>query len=65
MNAGPRIVVTPETCAGTGICTFYATNTFDLDDDGRVTLVDAHADAPADLRNAAEACPTRSIRLDG
>ncbi|RSN66790.1 ferredoxin [Actinomadura sp. WAC 06369] len=57
------IWVTPETCAGTGMCGFYAPDTFGLDDDGRVTILDERGDPPADVRNAAEACPTRSIRL--
>lgn len=57
------IDVTPSTCAGTGMCTFYAPGTFGLDDDGRVTVLDERGDPPGDVRNAAEACPTRSIRL--
>lgn len=58
-----RITVTPETCSGTGVCAFYAANTFDLDDDGKVTVVSEDGDAEADVRIAAEACPTRSIQL--
>lgn len=57
----------PETCVGTGMCTFYAPNTFDLGDDGRVRLFTpaetGGADTDEELANAAEACPTRSIRL--
>ena len=60
----PRVSVTPQTCAGTGICAFYATTTFDLDDDGKVHLLAGAADPIEDVRNAMDACPTRSIRLD-
>ncbi|QFG21124.1 ferredoxin [Actinomadura sp. WMMB 499] len=55
--------VTPGTCAGTGMCGFYAPNTFGLDDDGKVMLLDEAGDPSGDVRNAAEACPTRSIRV--
>ncbi|PXY33247.1 ferredoxin [Prauserella sp. PE36] len=65
MTGGERLSlsVTPETCAGTGVCTFYAAGTFELDDDGRVSIVDEHGDPDDDIRNAVEACPTRSLRL--
>jgi ferredoxin len=71
MSAGhesdpPDVEVSPSTCLGTGLCTFYAPGTFDLDDDGQVMLLDTGAegtDSPADIANAAEACPTGSIRL--
>lgn len=62
-DAGTDVEVAPETCAGTGMCGFYAPGTFGLDDDGKVTILDERGDPPADVRNAAEACPTRSIRL--
>lgn len=58
-----RISVTPETCAGTGVCTFYAAKTFELDEAGKASIVADDGDTAEDLRNAAEACPTRSIRL--
>lgn len=58
-----RVSVTPETCAGSGVCTFYAANTFELDQAGKVSIVTEHADSVDDLRNAAEACPTRSIKV--
>lgn len=59
-----RLSVRPETCAGTGICTFYAAGTFELDDDGKVSVLDEDADSPHDVRNAADACPTRSITVE-
>ncbi|MBA4863588.1 ferredoxin [Streptomyces sp. PSKA54] len=58
-----RVRVTPETCAGTGVCAFYATNTFELDEEGKVRLMAEHVGAADDLRNAAEACPTHSIHV--
>ncbi|MGC7101527.1 ferredoxin [Amycolatopsis lurida] len=64
MSARTGVRVTPDTCAGTGVCTFYATNTFGLDDAGKVTVLAEHGDPDSDIRNAAEACPTRSIQVD-
>lgn len=59
----PRLRVTPETCAGTGVCSFYASHTFELDGEGKVAVRAEHGDPEDAIRNAAEACPTRSIRL--
>ncbi|MFB4298727.1 ferredoxin [Actinomadura sp. NTSP31] len=64
----PEVAVTPRTCAGTGVCAFYAPGTFELDGKGTVRLraergEDSAADSAEDVRNAAEACPTGSIRL--
>lgn len=64
MTDRTRVRVTPDTCAGTGVCTFYASNTFGLDDAGRVTVVAEYGDPDSDVRNAAEACPTRSIHVE-
>jgi ferredoxin len=57
------IEVDRSTCLGTGVCCFYAPSTFDLDDDGRSTVVDQHGDPEDAVRNAVEACPTRSVRI--
>ncbi|MFF2846329.1 ferredoxin [Streptomyces sp. NPDC058001] len=59
----PQIRVTRETCAGTGVCAFYASHTFELDETGKVRVLTGDADAADDIRNAAEACPTRSISV--
>lgn len=64
----PEVTVTPRTCAGTGVCAFYAPATFELDERGKVRIAAGGGDGSAqdsaeDVRNAAEACPTRSIRL--
>jgi len=58
-----EITVNPPTCAGTAVCAFYAPGTFDLDDHGKVQLIGTGTDPASDVINAAEACPTRSIRL--
>ena len=57
------VEVDRTTCLGTGVCCFYAPGTFDLDDDGRSMVVDQHADPDDAVRNAVEACPTRSLRI--
>ncbi|MEU6644396.1 ferredoxin [Saccharomonospora sp. NPDC046836] len=63
MTDRPRVNVTPETCAGTGVCSFYASSTFALDDAGKVSVIAEDGDPAEDVRNAADACPTRSIHL--
>jgi ferredoxin len=57
------IEVDQSTCLGTGVCCFYAPGTFDLDDDGRSIVIDQHGDPDDAVRNAVEACPTRSVRI--
>jgi len=58
-----EITVNRPTCAGTAVCAFYAPGTFDLDDQGKVQLIETGSDPASAVINAAEACPTRSIRL--
>lgn len=47
-------------CMGNGTCTYHAPNTFDLDDDGKVVLLDTR-DSAEQIALAAEACPTHAI----
>ncbi|WP_181782401.1 ferredoxin [Pseudonocardia pini] len=58
-----HVEITPATCLGSGLCTFYAADTFDLDDEGRVRLVGDVDTGSDEIANAVEACPTRSIRI--
>jgi ferredoxin len=62
------VEVDRERCAGTGGCVFAAPDVFDQDpEDGRVVLLDP-APGPAlaeDVREAADVCPVRAIRLNG
>ena len=47
---------------GSGSCSFQAPDTFDLDDDGKVIVLDAR-DPDDHIRAAADSCPTRAITL--
>nr|WTB28342.1 ferredoxin [Streptomyces sp. NBC_00830]WTB35740.1 ferredoxin [Streptomyces sp. NBC_00830] len=63
-----RVEVDRERCVGTGGCVFAAPEVFDQDpEDGRVVVLDpafgpAHED---DVREAADVCPVKAIRLNG
>lgn len=57
-----EVTVDRDACSGSGNCLFHAPNTFDMDDDCKVVLLDTRDDDVA-IRNAAEGCPTRAIRI--
>jgi ferredoxin len=61
---GRRIVVDRECCIGSGNCSFYAPNTFDLDDELKSVVIDPAGDTLADVRAAAEGCPVNAISID-
>jgi ferredoxin len=46
---------------GSGQCTFYAPNTFDLDDMSIAIVTDEHGDSDDKVEMAISVCPTRSI----
>jgi ferredoxin len=58
-----RIVVDRERCIGSGNCSFYAPNTFELDDELKSVVVDSGGDDPADVRAAVEGCPVNAISI--
>jgi ferredoxin len=60
---GRRIVVDRERCIGSGNCSFYAPNTFDLDDELKSVVTDPAGDDPADVRAAVEGCPVDAISI--
>ena len=63
MNERRRIVVDRERCIGSGNCSFYAPNTFELDDELKSVVVDPGGDDPADARAAVEGCPVNAISI--
>jgi len=63
MNERRRIVVDRERCIGSGNCSFYAPNTFELDDELKSVVVDPGGDDPADVRAAVEGCPVNAISI--
>lgn len=58
-----RIEIDRDRCVGSGNCLFWAPGTFDLDDDGKATVVDPTGDQEETVRVAAEGCPTRAISV--
>ena len=50
-------------CMGSGNCSFWAPNTFDLDDEGLSIVINAEGDDAAKIQNAANGCPTQAITL--
>ncbi|MGW5358779.1 ferredoxin [Actinopolymorpha pittospori] len=61
----PHIRADRDVCIGAGQCVLTAPDLFDSDDEGLVTLLDAHPDPSrlGDLREAVELCPSGALRL--
>jgi ferredoxin len=62
--SGSELVVTVDrgVCMGSGSCSFHAPDTFDLDDECKVVLLETR-DPDDSIRAAADACPTRAIKI--
>jgi ferredoxin len=62
--SGPRltIVIDRERCMGSGVCSFHAPSTFDLDDACKSFVVGVN-DPEESIRNAVESCPQRAITV--
>jgi ferredoxin len=58
-----EIRIDREKCMGSGNCSFWAPATFDLDDEGIATVVDAEGDPDEKIILAAQGCPTQSISV--
>ena len=61
------IEIDRNTCMGSGNCSFWAPNVFDLDDEGYAFVMDAAGDPEDKVILAAQGCPTQAItvRRDG
>lgn len=61
----PHIRADRDVCIGAGQCVLTAPDLFDSDDDGLVTLLDAHPDGSrlGELREAVELCPSGALSL--
>jgi ferredoxin len=53
-----------ELCMGSGNCAFHAPNTFDLDDEMKVIVVDPAGDPDDKIRLAVDGCPTLALSID-
>ena len=56
------VVIDRERCMGSGVCSFHAPATFDLDDACKAVVVGINDPEDA-IRNAAESCPQRAITI--
>jgi ferredoxin len=52
-----------DLCMGSGNCTFWAPDTFDLSDDGHAVVTDVGASSEEKIRIAAQGCPVGAISL--
>jgi ferredoxin len=58
-----EIRIDREKCMGSGNCSFWATGTFDLDDEGIATVIDPAGDGDDKIVLAAQGCPTQAISV--
>lgn len=58
---GEHLTIDRDRCMGSGQCTFYAPNTFDLDELSIAFVVDENGDPDDKIQQAITVCPTRSI----
>jgi ferredoxin len=52
-----------DLCMGSGNCTFWAPDSFDLGDDGHAIVTDPAASPEEKIRIAAQGCPVGAISL--
>jgi len=65
MSADQSIRVDPDVCMGAGSCVFHVPHVFAIDPEMNVArVVDPTANPLDDVLDAAEACPTGTIRID-
>lgn len=53
-----------EVCIGSAMCVQIAPEVFELDDEGKSTVVDAQGADDDTLRNAKQSCPVQAIVLE-
>ena len=58
-----RIEIDRDTCMGSGVCSVYAPETFDLDDETKSTVVNPAGNPLDQIEAAASGCPTRAIKV--
>jgi ferredoxin len=58
-----KIEIDREQCMGSGMCTVYAPETFDMDDEGKAMVIDPAGNSAEEIRTAAASCPTGAIIL--
>ena len=58
-----KVIVDRDLCIGAAPCVGMAGCVFELDDEGKAIVIDAHAADDETIKLAAEACPVRAIIL--
>ena len=58
-----QIKIDREACMGSGNCSFWAPDVFDLDDDGVAIVLDPDAAPEEKILLAAQGCPTQAISV--
>lgn len=58
-----RIEIDREACTGDMACIQEAPNTFELDDEGIIIVLNPEGDSPNEILSAAQVCPTDAIIL--
>jgi len=60
-----EVKIDREKCIGTGNCVDLAPKVFELDDEGKSTVIDKSGADDETLKEAAESCPVEAITLIG
>ena len=62
-----RVVVDRELCQDHGQCVFAAPQVFELDEEGKLVVLQEEVDESlrANVEEAADVCPTQAITLEG
>ena len=58
-----KIIIDMDKCRGHNNCTAIAPNVFEVDDNFKAYVLDAHGDSDDDVFKAAKMCPTLAIIL--
>lgn len=58
-----KITVDKNLCIGDGSCVSIAPKVFDLDEEGKVRIINEHGSNDETIRLAAESCPVAAIIL--
>lgn len=58
-----EIKINREICMGSGNCSFWAPDVFDLDDDGVAIVISADGSPEEKVILAAQGCPTQAISI--
>lgn len=59
-----KIEIDAEACMGSGNCSFWAPNTFDLSDQGIAEVIDPEGDEWDKVLGAVDGCPTSAIAAE-